>query len=229
MGTIVEVVVPTDEFVLRGSIETLDSVQFQLERVVAQSADHIMPFVWVTGPSRSTLERAFDEDPTVDEYELVTDLGDQWLYQLDWVDRIAALVQALVEQDAVLLEAQNMTNTTDQWGLTFLFLDRDVIRPTLDEFDKRGITVDTHGIYDQREGELGTRGLTAKQHGALSSALEKGYYEVPRRIPATDLAAELDVSHQAFSERLRRAHRVVVTNALGATGSVVDDPQPADD
>ncbi|ODR82855.1 DNA-binding protein [Haladaptatus sp. W1] len=56
--------------------------------------------------------------------------------------------------------------------------------------------------------------LTEQQHETLRSAMEWGYYEIPRRATATDLAEELGVSHQAISERLRRGHRCLVERGL---------------
>ncbi|EFW93068.1 DNA binding domain-containing protein [Haladaptatus paucihalophilus DX253] len=55
---------------------------------------------------------------------------------------------------------------------------------------------------------------TEQQHETLRSAMDRGYYEIPRRMTTTDLAEELGVSHQAVSERLRRGHRCLVEHGL---------------
>jgi predicted DNA binding protein len=41
-------------------------------------------------------------------------------------------------------------------------------------------------------------------------AYERGFFDIPRRATAADLAAELDVSRQAVSERLRRGYAALV-------------------
>lgn len=57
-------------------------------------------------------------------------------------------------------------------------------------------------------------GVTAAQREALVHALETGYFDVPRRTDLQTMAAELDVSPQALSARLRRAQRNLVVNTL---------------
>jgi hypothetical protein len=53
--------------------------------------------------------------------------------------------------------------------------------------------------------------LTPAQRALLTSAVENGYFEIPRETTITDLAAQFDISDQAASERLRRA----LSNMLG--------------
>jgi predicted DNA binding protein len=217
MGIIVEAIVPAEEFALRGTSESLGDVAFSLERVVAQETDRIMPFMWVAGVDWDVFEDTLGADPSVDSFELVTDLGDKRLYEMDWVDRIETLVGTMVEEEAVLMEAKG---SADAWELKFLFLERKAIRRVQDHFEEAGMTFDVHRVYDQREGELGAHGLTEKQHRALALALERGYYEIPRTTNAKDLATELGVSHQALSEQLRRAHEAVVADSIGMRSPV---------
>jgi predicted DNA binding protein len=218
MGTIVEAVVPATEFALQGTSESLGDVAFRLERVVAQDADSIMPFLWVAGAERASLEDALDTDPSIEDFSLVTDLGEKWLYEMRWVDRIETLVRTIVDERAVLLAA---TGSAVTWELKFLFLDRDAIRSVEADFEEAGTSFDVHQIYDQREGALGAHGLTNKQYRALALALERGYYDVPRTTNAKELAAELGISHQALSEQLRRAHESVVDDTVGMSASAL--------
>ncbi len=62
-----------------------------------------------------------------------------------------------------------------------------------------------------------TAALTEPQREAIAEAYRQGYYDVPREISLEELANELDISHQALSERLRRANRVLA-------GEQLDDP-----
>lgn len=59
-------------------------------------------------------------------------------------------------------------------------------------------------------------GLTKRQEAALLTALDAGYFEVPKRATATDVADELGISKSAFLERLRRGQRDLVRQALRA-------------
>ncbi|MFC7142999.1 helix-turn-helix domain-containing protein [Halosimplex aquaticum] len=57
--------------------------------------------------------------------------------------------------------------------------------------------------------------LTDEQFTTVKAALDRGYYKVPREATLEELANELDVSHQALSERLRRGHRTLIENVIG--------------
>ena len=63
----------------------------------------------------------------------------------------------------------------------------------------------------------GRYGLTAEQSESLVMALARGYFNILRGIDMDGLAAELGVSRQAVSERLRRAHKHLIrgTMAIG--------------
>lgn len=56
--------------------------------------------------------------------------------------------------------------------------------------------------------------LTVRQEQAIRTALDAGYYEVPRKISLTDLAAKLDLSPSSLSELLRRAERTILGQHL---------------
>ena len=59
-----------------------------------------------------------------------------------------------------------------------------------------------------------TSPLTDKQGEALELAFEQGYYEIPRDTTAKEFAEAVGISHQALSERLRRAHKNLAENTV---------------
>ncbi|MDG5761634.1 helix-turn-helix domain-containing protein [Natronococcus sp. A-GB1] len=69
--------------------------------------------------------------------------------------------------------------------------------------------------------------LPTEQREALRAAVERGYYETPRRIELSELAEKLDVPRSTLSYRLRRAEAALATafvdedsvEALAAPGS----------
>lgn len=56
--------------------------------------------------------------------------------------------------------------------------------------------------------------LTQHQYEALQAAYEHGYFEIPRAITLEDLADTLDITHQSFSERLRRAQHAFLNQTV---------------
>ena len=56
--------------------------------------------------------------------------------------------------------------------------------------------------------------LTPKQEQAIRTALERGYFSVPRGVTATEVAAELGIGKSAFLERLRRGQRTLLSQVF---------------
>lgn len=210
-GTVVEIGLEAEEFALWETIRAYDDINFEIERIVAHDPDCVMPYVWADGPQFDDLDDVLTEDDSVDEFELLADLGDERLYQMDWVARIETLIRILVDEDGTVLSAQG---NSEGWSLRILFPDRESLSKTHDYCKENGLSMSIHAIYDIDEGRKGRFGLTDEQQNTLELAFEKGYYEIPREMAMDDLASELDISHQALSERLRRAHRNVVENTV---------------
>jgi predicted DNA binding protein len=57
-------------------------------------------------------------------------------------------------------------------------------------------------------------GLTDKQIGVLTSALEQGYFESPARISADEMARLAGLSRSTFMEHLRKAEGKLLSNVL---------------
>lgn len=64
--------------------------------------------------------------------------------------------------------------------------------------------------------------LPREQREAIAAAVERGYYETPRRIDLTDLAATLDVPRSTLSYRLRRAEATLAREFVA--GGRLDPP-----
>lgn len=104
-GTVATIGLSTDEFALHSTLQELNSIEFKIERVVAYDPDRVMPLVWVTGNDAETIESALQTDPSVENLELLTDLDNEQLYQMDWVEQIDTLIEILLEEDGTILDA----------------------------------------------------------------------------------------------------------------------------
>jgi predicted DNA binding protein len=214
MSTIAVVRLPASEFALEATLERVPGVSFEVERVVAPEADRVMPYVWATAEAEQfdVLQAALEDDPTTGEMELLVDLDDEWLFRMTWVRKTRFVIHVLVEENGTIIDA---TGTGDEWQLRILFPTRDALGATYEYGEEHDIPLKIEQIYrlDQSP-RRGQYGLTKEQYETLIAALEKGYYDIPRGISGTDLAADLGISHQALSERLRRAYTNLLTNAL---------------
>jgi predicted DNA binding protein len=77
------------------------------------------------------------------------------------------------------------------------------------------IALELDRVYALEDLETGNHyGLTDEQREALLAAVLGGYFGVPRGTTLGDVAAELDISRQAASERIRRGAHVVLSKTL---------------
>lgn len=69
-------------------------------------------------------------------------------------------------------------------------------------------TVDRAGEFDRHPSRAAT--LTARQREVVSTAVDLGYYDVPREATLEDVAAELSVASSTVSDHLRKAEAAVM-------------------
>ena len=214
--TVAEVTASAADFALTETFAQFSDAQIEVERVVAQD-DRIIPFVWVSHENIEGVHQALEGDATTANIEVLTGFDGERLYRMEWVDRIDALVYVLVEEDGTILSA---SAENGRWVLRLLFADRNSLGRTYDHCRDVGLDLSIKRVFDLDEGKQGRFGLTEKQQDVLEVAFERGYYSIPRDAAAQDLAEEMDTSHQALSERLRRAHETLVesTVVLGRGG-----------
>lgn len=213
-ATIAELTVPVADFALGDTIDAIAGVAFEIERVVAHNGAGLTPFVWATGAERGALERALEDDPSVVAFDLLTDFEEdenEFLYRMEWGERTDCLTHLLVDEGGALLAA---ATAQGQWNLRLLVSERAALARTHAICEQAGLVMSIARIYELDEGRQGRFGLTDGQQEALLFAFENGYYEIPRRMMAQEFAADLGISHQALSERLRRAHGNLVENAI---------------
>lgn len=91
--------------------------------------------------------------------------------------------------------------------------------------DAIDVTVVEIGTYDRRGGSL-AGALTDRQLEAVSTALDVGYYDVPRDAELSAVADGLGVAESSASVLLRRAERAVFSRLLDRYGGV---PRRSDD
>jgi predicted DNA binding protein len=117
----------------------------------------------------------------------------------------------VIEYEATVHEA---VAADGEWTLRVLFPDRSTISE-VDEFaHEHGLSLDLRKLYEVDSAKRVRFGLSEGQQEALTEGYERGYYKVPRDIDIDGLADALDISHQALSERFRRATSSLIENTL---------------
>jgi predicted DNA binding protein len=234
MATLIEATIPAEEFALAETLQRCPDTIVDAERLVEQPAETVLPLVWVRNTSPDRFETALDHDPTVATATQLASTDTEWLYEMDWEGNIQLILEILTTEGAVILDT---TGSVDGWHLRVLFPTREDVRTTHEFCETYNLTIDIHNIRhlnDEDASHGGIRaGLTADQHEALTAAYERGYFGVPRGDDLEAVAADLGVSHQALSERLRRGHETLIEETLvngpmSAPGSTArsDDERP---
>ncbi len=208
MTTVVELEIPADAFGISRTFERVPTLEFQVGGMIGDAP----PLVWVSGPDRATVEEALEADPSVEVLANLTDgTDDRWLYRLEFGRQVKLFQQLVAENSGAILEASGRDGT---WTLRLLFDDRDALsnaHALFEQYDFRAVVTRVTSM-DGASGEGSP--LTRTQYETVIKAYELGYFDVPRKVTLQELAAELDVSHQALSERLRRSHAALVSAEL---------------
>jgi predicted DNA binding protein len=76
------------------------------------------------------------------------------------------------------------------------------------------LDVSVESVHDFQRGDT-PASLTDRQRAALDTALDLGYYDVPRAASVADVAVELDCATSTAGELLRKAEACVVRDAVG--------------
>ncbi|ELY51160.1 helix-turn-helix domain-containing protein [Natronolimnohabitans innermongolicus] len=216
MTTIAELSLSTAEFALAETFDRLPELEVRVESVVAEGPARTVPLVWFTHADHDAIEVALEADPTVADYQRLlenTDEEMEWFYRLEYDEDVSSVCQAVYANGGTLLDAQV---ADDQWTLRLLFPEREELSDAVSAIEDSSTRVDVRRMVEagQDEGLETTAALTDPQQEAIAEAYRQGYYDVPREISLEELASELDISHQALSERLRRANRVLASEQL---------------
>lgn len=212
MAIITEMNIPADTFDLGRVTSVGGPVHLELERVVPAGGE-VMPFFWATNcPDFDRFESRVREEELVEELSAVVRFEDQVLYHVVWGETTASLSRALVESEAAILEAHG----NDPWQFRLRFATRERLQHFVNHCREAGIEVEPTSINElDRGGSSATAyGLTHEQRAALLAAVRGGYFGVPRETTLAEVAAELGISQQATSERLRRGSDRVFRRVL---------------
>lgn len=176
----------------------------------------------VGGGDLDAFEAAMDDDPTVSTYVRLSEAGARRLYRVTATEEATERVTYAdaVELDVPFLDG---TGSVDGWLFRMEFSDRDTLSAYCEACERRNVDFEINRLYTVPDADRSpeTR-LTDGQREALELAVERGYFEIPRNVSGRELGAELGISGQAVSERLRRG----LYKAAVATLRREDDSPP---
>lgn len=184
----------------------------ELERVVPTSGS-VTPFFWASGGDAAAFERAVAAHPHVEELAVLARVDDATLYRVDWDATVEGFVTGVAAAGATILEARG----SDVWRFRLRFEDHADLGVLHEYAVERGIEYELVRLSTRvdRPRDRYDLDLTDEQREALVLAASRGYFEVPRGVTLAELAAEIGITEQSLSERLRRGiGRTLATTVL---------------
>ncbi|OVE82985.1 helix-turn-helix domain-containing protein [Natronolimnobius baerhuensis] len=185
-------------------------------------ADDPWTFVfWAAGDDFQTYESALDDDPTVSTYECLTALPDRRLYRCELSPEGQQHTLQFVAIDENIL---TIRLTLSASGIEYVgrFPSREALHSFREVCIEQNRSFSVRNLYEeQASGDDERRyGVTASQRETLLTALEQGYFEVPRETRMEDIAGELEISTSAVSAQLRRGQASLLRHTLAAHSSI---------
>jgi len=216
MSLIAEFRLRSPGLVLEETLEAVPQVDLTIVREVATNPDRPYLFVWVAGVDLDSFEGAVEGDGTVDTTERYMSIDKKAFYRMRVSEQTdSVLYPQWVELGADLLEARHIDGW---WRIRMRFPDREALSALKDWCLSEDISFELDSVFTDGPGIMTTE-LTEPQWEVLELGYREGYFEVPRDASMEDIAAELDISAQAVSERLRRGHRTLIAQHVVDTDS----------
>lgn len=206
-----------EQLALAPTLRSLDSIRIN---VVIQGNTKPgatdFPFL-IKYKNRTELENTLENDPTVNDYELIhwnTDLGIYYIRNTLETIHISDIITA---GNGFITY---MGSKEKAWVVRVFLPDREALRTIWEYANEDGISIDIAELHEEdvngdilkNTSHVPFRDMTTKQKSALKLAYQCGYFQEPREITLDEMADELGLSSTAVSSRLRRGiHNLIAT------------------
>lgn len=203
--------ISVEDFALAHALSEVPAMEVEADRLAAHSRHWVMPCLWATGGDFDAFDGALEDDPTVDAVMTTAQFDEAKYYQIHWEDAIKNHLDACLDRQGSVLHAKT---TNGQWELAVRFAAHDQFETFRAYLVDHDISFSLEDLRQARTPHQFKGGLTAAQREALLTAVQVGYFAIPREATMEDVAEELGISTQAASERLRRGVGQFVTTML---------------
>ncbi|GAB7020559.1 helix-turn-helix domain-containing protein [Halostagnicola bangensis] len=215
MSLLAEFEVSSPDLTLGPTLESVPSLDVELERQYALEPDQPILFCWIRFSDETDVDRMLERDRTIAQFSQLERTGGRDLYRLKRSraeqTKVIESYRRWVSLGAELLTGQTMDG---RWELEMRFPDRDSFTEYHEFLERHGVEFDLQRISDGGRARKSDKTLTRSQREALTLANEYGFFAVPREATLSDVAGSLDISEQAVSERIRRGQARLIEEYL---------------
>ena len=211
MSVVGDFSIPSNAFALEHALSTVPEMAIEADHLASHSPQEVFPFLWASGGDSDRFMEALEDDSTVDTAEIAEDTGDDVMYRLTWIDGFCDLIHEMVDHHAAIV---NATAHQDEWMLRLRFAEEEMVSSFQHHFREKGHTFEVHQLVHPSEPRQREFGLTAEQYEALITAVDMGYFSIPRTASVKEVGEALGISANAVSERIRRGCETFIRSGL---------------
>lgn len=211
MSVVAEFRLPHEEFALTELFAAEPDRIVEAEQAVATPVGRVVPHVWLRGPGFDDSPHLAD-DPTVETAREIARTETGRLYTVEWADIVQERIRSTLDRNVSVLR---FLGDSRGWHGRIRVPEHAYLAEFQDLLIRADVDVEIERVYSpQTPNASGLDSLTTKQREAVVTAVELGFYEVPRTASMGTVAEHLDISQQALSKRLRRAHASIIGKAV---------------
>ncbi len=209
MNTLVEVAIPVADFALKETFVSVPEARFELLPTISYRSETGPPLLRVK--SDREVADVLRTDPTLASVKTIVSDASSTLFAVRWTSTPQSVFETILEDDVVI---SHVSATKRHWTFQLQTTTREVASRLYHRCTDRGISMEIRRLQ-QLDGVSGEQiDFSEEQLEVLQLAFEHGYYDTPRGITVGELADRIGVSHQAVSERIRRAHDQLIGNSI---------------
>lgn len=205
---------------LSDTIQSLEKVNIGVIPDAGTDPEQNVYFFWVEAGDFDAVEAAFEQDETVTDYTMVSEIPERRTYRLTYSDGASLISPLITEMDGLMLDSRNHS---DGWVVELQLPDHNTLYRLGERATESGFQFDVLEIHQAEPNEADSEfSLTDSQIEALLCAYEQGYYDEPRETSLEELGSILSISRTAVSGRLKRASNQLIEEKLISTDTERD-------
>ena len=159
-----------------------------------------------------SFEDGLQNDHTISEFKRVIEASDgKALYSFEYTDEAKTFSPVISTANGVALD---MENDGSAWLITVWMPEREKLVNLWNYAETNNIDIELRQVNEYASVVTAAAGLTDNQREALLVAFEAGYFEEPRDVTLSEVAAKLDISQPAASGLLRRGIKRLIVSSL---------------
>ncbi|WP_136716198.1 helix-turn-helix domain-containing protein [Halorientalis salina] len=211
MSVIASVRLDGSDFALGRAFRAVPDTTVRVESIVP-IASAVMPYFWIEATEIEGVTRVLRDADSIEAVTVIDEMDTKQLLKVQWAEEPDELVSILLDTEAIVLQA---AMSDADWTFRLRFPDYDDLSAFSRRCREHDVRIELEQLYSpNRSTQESQYDLTPEQREVLVTAVEHGYFEVPRGVTLDELGDLLGISDSAASQRLRRGLATLLDSTL---------------